>query len=321
MRWLICLLLSISACQGPADRVEAGHDDTLVIMSFNIWGAGSNHGKSIEETVAVIRAVNPDIVGLQETRAESVPCGAHDCPPAGPSAAPAIAAALGYEVYEQTADNEALWANAILSKYPISRATPNKLGVSIDVGGREVFAFNVHFTDFPYQPYQLLHIPYDDAPFLETEEQAMRAALAARGAALKLLIDEFAAAKEAQAAFLFGDFNEPSWRDWTPRAANLGRHPLPVRYPATVSIEAAGFVDAYRARFADEIARPGLTWTPLGDPNDPRDHHDRIDYVFARAPSLRVLDAAVVGEASPAADIVVTPWPSDHRAVVATVTF
>ena len=51
------------------------------------------------------------------------------------------------------------------------------------------------------------------------------------------------------------------------------------------------------------------------------DHHDRIDFVFARGDDLTVEDASIVGEAEPQAQIVVDPWPSDHRAVVATVGF
>jgi exodeoxyribonuclease-3 len=34
-----------------------------------------------------------------------------------------------------------------------------------------------------------------------------------------------------------------------------------------------------------------------------------------------VEQAQIVGEKSPDADVVVAPWPSDHRAVVATVRF
>ena len=52
---------------------------------------------------------------------------------------------------------------------------------------------------------------------------------------------------------------------------------------------------------------------------DPEDHHDRIDFVYAKADRIRVTDAAIVGEMTPEADIVVVPWPSDHRAVVAEV--
>ncbi len=39
------------------------------------------------------------------------------------------------------------------------------------------------------------------------------------------------------------------------------------------------------------------------------------------ATGLAVKDAAIVGEDGPRSDLIVMPWPSDHRAVVAEVTF
>jgi exodeoxyribonuclease-3 len=69
------------------------------------------------------------------------------------------------------------------------------------------------------------------------------------------------------------------------------------------------------------VAMPAFTWTPTSKPTVKWDHHDRIDFVFARADDLTVEDAAIVGEKSPEAEIVVDPWPSDHRAVAATVRF
>ena len=96
---------------------------------------------------------------------------------------------------------------------------------------------------------------------------------------------------------------------------------LAVAWPGTSKLEKAGFVDLYRAVYPDPVARPGITWTPTTDASDKEDHLDRIDFVFARAPGLKVLSAGVVGEKAPEADIIVTPWPSDHRAVVAKVEF
>ena len=51
------------------------------------------------------------------------------------------------------------------------------------------------------------------------------------------------------------------------------------------------------------------------------DHHDRIDFILARAKNLTVISAGIVGEKAPEADLVVTPWPSDHRASMAVVSF
>ena len=133
----------------------ASAETTLRVMSFNIWGGGGNEGKGIEETVTAIRAANTDIIGIQETRLEGEDCTAENCPALGSSVAPALAEALGFHLYEQTAANEALWSNAILSRFPIGPASPNRLDLPIDVEGRTVWMFNIHLDDEPYQPYQL----------------------------------------------------------------------------------------------------------------------------------------------------------------------
>jgi exodeoxyribonuclease III len=307
--------------RGGAHPAPPAQLDSLRVMTFNIYGGGANEGKPVDETVAAIQAAGADIIGVQETRLESDPCTAQSCPATGPSAASAIAEALGFYVYEQTQANAALWANAVLSRYPITGATAHDLGVRIDVAGRAVYVFNIHLTDFPYQPYQLLGIEYGDAPFLDNEAAAIAAAQAARAPALALLSEDLVEADDAAAAFVLGDFNEPSHLDWTEAAAQAGLHPLRVRYPSARAVESHGFSDALRTIYPDPVAKPAFTWTPTSAPDDPEDHHDRIDYVLARGPHLTVHDAAIVGEASPAADIVVTPWPSDHRAVVAEVSY
>ncbi len=197
--------------------LPARADTVLTVMTFNTWGGGANEGKPIDETAAVIRAAGADIVGIQETRQEAPACSEESCPPASESVAAKLAAALGFHYYDQAKTNDALWANAILSRYPIGAATPNDLGVAIDVPGRRVFAFNIHFTDFPYQPYQVFGIPYGDAPYLKSGAEAVQAAAKARGTGVALLVEDLKAAEGADAAFVFGDFNEPSHRDWTAR--------------------------------------------------------------------------------------------------------
>lgn len=296
-------------------------DTTISVMTFNVYGGGANDGKPVDETVAAIKAAGADIIGIQETRLESDPCDADNCPPTGESVAKAIADKLGFYYYDQTKPNEALWANAILSRYPIGPATANDLGVKIDVDGRTVYAFNIHLDDSPYQPYQLLNIEYGAAPFIKTEAEAVKFAQDTRGPALKLLFEDMKAAEGADAAFVFGDFNEPSHWDWTEKAVAAAHQPVVVHWPSSLSIEKLGFVDAYRVAHPDEVAKPAYTWTPTSEPSDPEDHHDRIDFVLARAKDLKVEDASIVGEKPEAAEIVVTPWPSDHRAVVAKVRF
>jgi hypothetical protein len=287
----------------------------LTLLSFNTWGGGLNEGRPIDETVAVLRAADAALAGLQEMRAESSTCSATDCPPGERSVAGPLAAALGLHWREQSGPEEVVWACAILSRFPIVATSPNGLGAIVEVDGRRLGVFNIHPTDYPYQPYQLLDIPYGEAPFLDTAEEAVAAATATRAETLRLLREDLAWAAATEAQVIFGDFNEPSHRDWSERAAAAGRHPLAVQWPLVRALEADGFVDALRSVHPDEIAKPAYTWTPTTRPDDPADHHDRIDFVLVRGAALTVEAAGVVGEQAPEADLVVTPWPSDHRAV------
>jgi len=296
-------------------------ETTLSVMAYNIWGGGANENKSVDETAAVIKASGADIVSVSETRMEGDPCTADSCPPRGESVASRLAAALGFHAYDQTKENPAIWANAVLSRYPITGPVGDDLGVAIDVNGRKVVVMSVNLDDAPYQPYQLLGIEYGDAPFIKTEAEAVQSAEKTRGVSFDAMIAAADVEKDAAAVFIAGDFNEPSHRDWTQGAVAAGLQPIAVAWPGTSKLEKAGFVDLYRAIYPDPVARPGITWTPTTDASDKEDHLDRIDFVFARAPGLKVLSAGVVGEKAPEADIIVTPWPSDHRAVVAKVEF
>ena len=315
-----CVWLAIVVCGLLSHPLAA--ETRLTLLSFNAWGAGLNEGKPIDETVAVLRAADADLVGLQETSAEGAACTVADCPPGEHSVALELAAALGVHGHLQQGDERVLWANAILSRFPIVGVTPRGLGVVVEADGRRIAVFNIHANDFPYQPYQLLGIPYGDAPFLDTAEAAVQAAAEARGAALRLLLEDLAAAEGTDAQVIFGDFNEPSHRDWSARAAAAGRHPLAVEWPLVRALESEGFVDALRAVHPDEMSKPAYTWTTTTRPEDPADHHDRIAFVLVRGGpgvALSVEAAGIVGEQAPEADLVVTPWPSDHRAVRAVI--
>ncbi len=315
----ISVVFSLAFCASCANVGQPQSELSLKIMSFNAWGAGANERRSIDDTVNVVRQINPDIVGLQEMRAESLHCSETVCPPGGPGRAADIAGALGYYVYEQDTVNEALWANAVISRHPIVSTTPNGLGVVVQIGERRVAVMNIHATDFPYQPYQALNIAYGDSPYLQTEPELVTAAENARGSAIRLLLDEIAGLDNVDAVLVTGDFNEPSHRDWTGRAAERGVHPLAVSYPSARRLEDAGFVDTYRALFPDEITYPGFTWTPTTSADDPNDHHDRIDYIFVRGDALRINSVSIAGEDSAWSTIRFSNWPSDHRAVIATI--
>lgn len=313
------LLAATILVSGPGFAHAA--EQKLTLLSMNMWGAGANAQKTIDETVAVIKASGADIIGAQETVPEPDPCTADVCPADDRSRAKEVAAALGYFYHEFKHNTDNHWADAVFSKYPFGKETPNGVGVEIDVNGRKVVAYSMNLDDAPYQPYQLLNIEYGSFPFLKTAEEAVKSASETRGKALELLLADIRSAADAEAQFVMGDFNEPSHWDWTEKTKAAGRHPAVVDWPTTKGVEAEGFVDTFRSAFPDEVAKPGITWTPTTEPTDKEDHHDRIDFILARAKNLKVISAGIVGEKAPEADLVVTPWPSDHRATMAVVEF
>ncbi len=84
MRSMLLAAAALVALSMPAQSAET----ELTVMSFNIWGGGANENKPVDETVAVIKAVGADIIGVQETRLEGEDCTAESCPPRGESVVP-----------------------------------------------------------------------------------------------------------------------------------------------------------------------------------------------------------------------------------------
>lgn len=279
-------LLLLVACSHGTPPAAPAH--ALRVLTLNVQVDG--HDK-LPEIAALIRRADADVVFLQE-------CGADKCG--------AVLAKMLDRKYVQQGDD-----TATLSRWPIDAA-----GHVAVPGGPTVRVANLHLFYKPYQPYQLLHIPYEDGKFISTEAEAIAEARAARGKEADAAVAALAGDSIVVAG---GDFNEPSHLDWTPAAAAAKRQPMAVAWPSTKAFTDAGFIDAYRALHPDPLASPGFTWTPTTSPDDPKDHHDRIDFLLVRG--LKPVDVQIVGEDSKNADIVVAPYPTDHRGVLATFGF
>jgi endonuclease/exonuclease/phosphatase family metal-dependent hydrolase len=292
-----------------ASSARAAEAEAFRVMTFNLWQGGEEGKQPLEQSIKAIQAGRSDVVGLQET-------GGLERDGKRPDNARRIAEQLGWSYVDQGN------GTGVISRFKIIGHTPAKLGVRVELpSGKSMWLFNVHFAHAPYQPYQLLKIPYADAPFIETAEQAVLEARQAREWQVAALLGEIKKIREEKTAILItGDFNEPSVLDWTEDVYRAGRCPVAVRWPTTAAVLAAGFTDAYRKTHADPLKSPGYTWTPITGEDDPKDRHDRIDFVFAGG-GAKVTKAEIVGERIQRADIVVKPYPSDHRAVVATVTW
>lgn len=289
MRLLLPLLLCLPLAAQAQDETR------LKVLSFNIWYGGDQ--VSFAKVIEAIRLADADIVGLQE--------------PDGRTAE--IAAAAGYP-YGDTRRH-------ILSRYPIfdsgagettsteappystAGLDPDALHALVQVAPHRVVAVaNTHLTSDPYGP-ELLR---DGA----TPEEVLANESETRLPEAEALITGLAPVIAAGIPLIVtGDFNSPSHRDEIDDAA--------IQWPVSTAMEAAGFTDAFRAANPDPVAQPGITWTP-GRPHPyipEAETRDRIDFVWIA--NATATAALVMGEAgNPQNGLSVTPWPSDHRAVL-----
>lgn len=294
-RALALLLLPLLLAPAPARAEDTAR---IKVLSFNIWYGGDQ--VSFDQVIAAIRLADADVVGLQE--------------PDGRTAD--IAARAGYP-YVDTRRH-------ILSRFPLfdsgmgeTTATaappystagldPDALHVWAEVTPGHVVALaNTHLTSDPYGP-ELLRDGTSPADVLANETETRLPEAEALIAGLAPVIASGAP------VLLTGDFNSPSHRDWTGDRA--------LAWPVSSALEAAGFTDTFRAANPDPAAQPGLTWTPgRPAPVIPEGETlDRIDFVWLANGST--ISSLVMGEAgNPQNGLSLTPWPSDHRAVLSEV--
>jgi hypothetical protein len=300
------LASALAALLGLAGSpVAAGTSGTTVIrvMTLNIFYGGDELNlhtggwctrsagcpRTLQQVIHVIDGSGADIVGIEE--------GEHN--------AGVIAEALGWYASDRT---------QVISRFPIvdpPGANGRYVWVEV-VPGRFVAIGNVHLPSDPYGPYGIR----DGATLAETIDLETTVRLPAIQASLAALPPLAAA---GMPTFLTGDFNSPSHLDWTAAVSAVRPEvPYPVDWPVSRALANAGFRDAYREVHPDPVAVPGFTWTPGGPESDPREVHDRIDWVLASGPAV-ALQSTVVGEAGgPDVGIGFDPWPTDHRGVVST---
>ena len=310
MRKVICkiitgILLAVASAFVTALHAQT-EDESLRVMSYNLHRGGVVMLKQpLSQTAKAIQLAKADIVGIQETRS-----------PRGDKLEE-LAKLLGW-------NHDMGKGSQILTRHEIVESLNSGVKLKLD-SGKKAYVFNLHLPSHPYQPYQLLqirpkwHKHTNDITFIKTEAEAIEWAKKARGRELTKLLRLIRSIPDKQApVFVVGDFNEPSHLDWTERAAKADRHPIKVEYPNSLAMINAGFTDAYRALYPDEMKYPGYTWSSFYKFDDPTTHHDRIDFVYFKGKGIKLNEVKIVGENQKDADIVISPYPSDHRAVVAT---
>jgi endonuclease/exonuclease/phosphatase family metal-dependent hydrolase len=144
----IFLATLVSAMLTDRYLVPAPIEDSLKVMTFNIQQANDVNGeKSYLEQLALIREVDPDIIGFQESDSARISLGNNDY-------IRYYANKLGYHAYFGPKTVTGTYGTAILSKFPLENprsvftfSDQDEIGTAeaeISVGGRKFTIFNVH---------------------------------------------------------------------------------------------------------------------------------------------------------------------------------
>lgn len=280
----------------PPQPVQAGVvvPSSISIMTFNIEYGGTV--VDLDSILEAVRRADADVVAFNEVYGKAARLGR----------------LTGYDHVSRRLD--------LVSRYPIVDV-PGSGGRYVFVQlapGKVVALTNVHLASSDYGPRRLLD-GWSRRKVLRTER-------AVRVPDLRPFVRATAGLADAGIpTFVVGDLNSPSHEDWTRAAVGLRPHVRsPVAWPVTRLMSRRGFVDSWRAVHPDPVADEGLTW-PAGRPrsetswNPRRDApEDRIDQIWSAGPATAT-ESELVGERDgPEVDISVTPWGSDHRAVVST---
>ena len=279
-----------TATSSPSPQVSPMQ---LKVMEFNIEYGGTT--VDFAKVIEAVRAADPDVVGLEEAETNTG----------------RLSKALGWKYYSN--------GMQLLSRYPILEPSGSDgLYVFIQVQpGACVAVSNVHLPSEPYGP-NLVRGGKTVEQVVANEEKVRLPSIQRQLEVLPPLADG------GIPVFLMGDFNAPSHLDYT--AAVVGTRDYVkyvVEWPVSKAVEAAGFRDAWREVYPDPLKSLGLTWwaaRPKVDGWNPghKAPQDRIDFIYAAGPAKAVAGRLAGEKGGPEVSFPVTPWPSDHRAVMAT---
>lgn len=261
---------------------------TLRLATQNLWG------KSTSIVLDYFNQIDVDVLCAQECS----------------SLSDAEIQAQGLYVHSHT--NNGQGRCSIISRYPFTGVTPNGYGVYIDLGeGITALVMDCHGAYKPYGPYQLNGIDYGGYPATTDVDYVVKVNGEVRKEMVDKLLEDVASATTPFIS-ISGDFNEPSWLDWTEEAVKAGLAPYVVQWPTTLALWEGGIKgDAYRTLHPNPVTDPGYTWTPFPSTQDTKDRLDMTLYMVS--PNTSVKSCQIIGEDNATSDIVLPSWKFDHR--------
>lgn len=310
------LLMSfLCLCTGTYLFAQTKH--TIRVMSFNLWHGGDACKLPVDTVVkyqlAAIRSTGVKVVGFQEQTSNLS---------GNSSRAQLLADSLGWNCYIISS------SRAVIAEFPMEPLIPSPKTVNgqpatpevvmLTLPGGRKFAFSsLHLMYTPYEPYDIADKK------LKSRSAAEASAVKSRLHEVKNVQQVLQTLDKKTPVVLVGDFNEPSCLDWTTQAIrdrNDVQLPFSVNWPASRFLLNNGYKDAYREVYPNVKNKPGYTWTSLPGLWRKPEIPDRIDLIHVSGKTVTVRNAWIVGERSDMTDLVIAPWPSDHRAVVVEIT-
>lgn len=319
--------------------------DNLRCLTFNIWNGGRHVKNGMEKAANIAKKLDADVVCYIEVNYKKWD---------KEMLSIYKSKGMNYNVSQVPKSDVCL-----LSKYPIKSAkevfhSPNSgVKYELDVNGKIVTVFAIHLDwkgyasnlargynsgSKKYPKWKMI----DDGngkpkPITNVKEILKNNAESKRISEISSVIKSASTVKTP--IIIMGDFNEPSFLDWTRKTKDMFAHNgVIIEWPATKALHKAGFKDAFREQYPNELLNPGITWPSVFEKKNNKttwapksDDRDRIDYFFFKGKGIKLNSIGIVGpKASFKYSKATTentendnfllpnePWPSDHKALFA----
>lgn len=303
----------------PEEGEERAKNELRVLV-WNVLRGGNNVEEGPEKALAVIRAVDPDIVLLQES---------YDIDGDRPRLGEWLTGELGWNQYQGESAHLCIMTPLDLETTFFHHAW-HGVGARIkDEHDREFLAWSIWIDYRAFIGYELRDNPeMDDETLLAAETE--RSGRVKQATALIEHLKESGQLESDLPLLVGGDWNCPSHLDWTMDTARVYRNRRDMPLPVSLAMRDAGFTDTFRALHPNPVQHPGITWSPMfrgpapGEEGTPQSF-ERIDRLYLKNPSegderwtLRPISAHVLPlvweeDAVPPNERV---FPSDHGALV-----
>ncbi len=335
---IISLLMIAQSC---VDKKEK----ELSFLTFNVWQEGTSVPNGLEKIRDVIVETDPDVVCFVEVRNYK-----------NQDWTTKIVDALketGKRYHKGYVGGDV----SFISKYPLENGMKvfkntdkgTVVNYNVNVNGNMILVSGVHL-DYTYYASNLPRgynggdpnwKMMDDGkgkPLPNINLDSIRAynLKSTRDEAISSFLDSVKS--ESNPIILMGDFNEPSFLDWTEKTKDRFDHNgAVVPWYNTKKLHEEGFVDAFRTFYPNEMTNPGITWPSYANEKKSTswtslaDERDRVDYIFFKGNDMEIKEVFIVGpKSSYVYDKLETsstneekflanhlPWPSDHKGVLA----